>query len=370
MDTAKPSEKTTSKSVLGNKKSPEGTAAPGKPVGKDKACPVGRAVSVPVSLPPNKDSNAEDPSMDSKPKKGIIFEICSEDGFHIQSESIEEAWKCLTDKVKEARSHARLSELSFDGVNGLRMLGIVHEAVVFLLEQLCGSKHCRSYSFRFHKPEESEEPPLNPHGSARAEIHQRRSVFDMFNFLASKHRQPPEYRPQEEEEDEGQLRIVRRASMELPLTVRFKQLKAMSKETVGVYRSPIHGRGLFCKKTIEAGEMVIEYSGNVIRSVLTDKREKYYDTKGIGCYMFRIDDYEVVDATVHGNAARFINHSCEPNCYSRVITVDGQKHIVIFASRRICCGEELTYDYKFPIEDASNKLPCNCGTKRCRKFLN
>lgn len=86
--------------------------------------------------------------------------------------------------------------------------------------------------------------------------------------------------------------------------------------------------------------------------------------------MFRIDDYEVVDATVHGNAARFINHSCEPNCYSRVITVDSQKHIVIFASRRIYCGEELTYDYKFPIEDASNKLPCNCGAKKCRKFLN
>lgn len=144
--------------------------------------------------------------------------------------------------------------------------------------------------------------------------------------------------------------------------------------------------------------MVIEYSGNVIRSVLTDKREKYYDgkvrinrsvdskcllrgasvqqplsflsPKGIGCYMFRIDDYEVVDATVHGNAARFINHSCEPNCYSRVITVDSKKHIVIFASRRIYQGEELTYDYKFPIEEASSKLPCNCNSKKCRKFLN
>ncbi|MEQ2205700.1 hypothetical protein XENOCAPTIV_009940, partial [Xenoophorus captivus] len=243
------------------------------------------------------------------------------------SGTVSEAWKSLTDKVKEARSNAQLKELSFEvfsvllpGVNGLRMLGVVHEAVVFLLEQLYGSRHCRSYRFRFHKPEETNEPPLNPHGSARAEIHHRR------------------------------------ASMELPLAVRFKQLKASSKETVGVYRSPIHGRGLFCKKTIEAGEMVIEYSGNVIRSVLTDKREKYYDGK-----------YEVVDATVHGNAARFINHSCEPNCYSRVIAVDGQKHIVIFASRRICCGEELTYDYKFPIEDANNKLPCNCGTKRCRK---
>lgn len=117
-----------------------------------------------------------------------------------------EAWKSLTDKVKEARSNAQLKELSFEGkydteiavgaplipalytrllfhsygiflfisgVNGLRMLGVVHEAVVFLLEQLHGSRHCRSYRFRFHKPEETDEPPLNPHGSARAEIHHR-----------------------------------------------------------------------------------------------------------------------------------------------------------------------------------------------------
>ncbi|XP_039679910.1 histone-lysine N-methyltransferase 2A isoform X7 [Perca fluviatilis] len=370
MDTGKPADKATNKSVLGKKKTSDGPVLPGKVVGIDKSSAAGGARSLPVASPPDQDGNSRDTGLDSKPKKGIIFEICSEDGFHIRCESIEEAWKSLTDKVQEARSNARLKELSFEGVNGLRMLGVVHEAVVFLLEQLYGSRHCRSYRFRFHKPEETDEPPINPHGSARAEISHRRSVFDMFNFLASKHRQPPEYKPQEDDDDEGQLRTARRASMELPLAVRFKQLKATSKETVGVYRSPIHGRGLFCKKTIDAGEMVIEYSGNVIRSVLTDKREKYYDGKGIGCYMFRIDDYEVVDATVHGNAARFINHSCEPNCYSRVITVDSQKHIVIFASRRIYCGEELTYDYKFPIEDASNKLPCNCGAKKCRKFLN
>ncbi|KAK2847190.1 hypothetical protein Q5P01_010189 [Channa striata] len=368
MDTGKPPDKATNKSVLGKKKTSEGSGLLGKVMGKDKPSVAGGAGSLPIASPPNQDGM--DSGLDSKPKKGIIFEICSEDGFHIRCESIEEAWKSLTDKVREARTNARLKELSFEGVNGLKMLGVVHEAVVFLLEQLYGSRHCRSYRFRFHKPEETDDPPINPHGSARAEVHQRRSVFDMFNFLASKHRQPPEYRPHDEDDEEGQLRTARRASMELPLAVRFKHLKATSKETVGVYRSPIHGRGLFCKKTIEAGEMVIEYSGNVIRSVLTDKREKYYDGKGIGCYMFRIDDYEVVDATLHGNAARFINHSCEPNCYSRVITVDGQKHIVIFASRRICCGEELTYDYKFPIEDASNKLPCNCGAKKCRKFLN
>lgn len=57
--------------------------------------------------------------------------------------------------------------------------------------------------------------------------------------------------------------------------------------------------------------MVIEYAGELIRSTLTDKRERYYDGKGIGCYMFKIDDNFVVDATMRGNAARFINHSCD-----------------------------------------------------------
>ncbi|XP_059389089.1 histone-lysine N-methyltransferase 2A-like isoform X2 [Carassius carassius] len=323
-----------------------------------------------VETPDQRDSG-RDSSLDCKPKKGLIFEICSDDGFQIRCESIEEAWKSLTDKVQEARSNARLKALSFDGVNGLKMLGVVHDAVVFLLEQLYGARHCRNYKFRFHKPEEPKDPPVNPHGSARAEVYHRRSVLDMFNFLASKHRQPPVYNPQEEDEEEILQKSARRAtSMDLPLPMRFRHLKNVSREAVGVYRSAIHGRGLFCRKNIDAGEMVIEYSGNVIRSVLTDKREKYYDSKGIGCYMFRINDYEVVDATMHGNAARFINHSCEPNCYSRVVSVDGQKHIVIFATRKIYKGEELTYDYKFPIEEPGNKLPCNCGAKKCRKFLN
>lgn len=139
------------------------------------------------------------------------------------------------------------------------------------------------------------------------------------------------------------------------------------------------------------GEMVIEYAGELIRSTLTDKRERYYDSRGIGCYMFKIDDNLVVDATMRGNAARFINHSCEvstykkrslslilikylstpsiqPNCYSKVVDILGHKHIIIFALRRIVQGEELTYDYKFPFED--EKIPCSCGSKRCRKYLN
>jgi len=61
----------------------------------------------------------------------------------------------------------------------------------------------------------------------------------------------------------------------------------------------------------------------LIRKDLTDKREKFYESKGIGCYMFRMDDIFVVDATMRGSSARFINHSCEPNCYSRIVQIEG-----------------------------------------------
>ncbi|XP_076832153.1 histone-lysine N-methyltransferase 2B isoform X3 [Brachyhypopomus gauderio] len=302
----------------------------------------------------------------------LRFEISSDDGFSVESDSIEVAWRAVIDGVQEARAAARLRQLSFTGITGARMMGLVHDAVVYLVEQLQGAKRCLRHPFRFHKQASQEEDlPINPSGCARSEVYLRKSTFDMFNFLASQHRQLPDTDLYDEEEDDVLLKSSRRAtSLELPMAMRFRHLERTSKEAVGVYRSAIHGRGLFCKRNIEAGEMVIEYSGIVIRSVLTDKREKYYDGKGIGCYMFRIDDFDVVDATMHGNAARFINHSCEPNCYSRVINVEGQKHIVIFALRKIYRGEELTYDYKFPIEDASNKLSCNCGARRCRRFLN
>ncbi|XP_034016282.1 histone-lysine N-methyltransferase 2B [Thalassophryne amazonica] len=303
----------------------------------------------------------------------LRFEITSDDGFSVKANSIEVAWRAVIDSVLEARAAFHLKQLPLAGMSGSRMLGVVHDAVIFLLEQLQGAANCKKHRFRFHRCEDIEEElPLNPTGCARAEIYTRKATFDMFNFLASQHRQLPDITgPYDEEEDDFPLKSSRRATnSELPMAMRFRHLEKASKEAVGVYRSQIHGRGLFCKRNIEAGEMVIEYAGTVIRSVLTDKREKYYDSKGIGCYMFRIDDFDVVDATMQGNAARFINHSCEPNCYSRVINVDGRKHIVIFALRKIYRGEELTYDYKFPIEDESNKLHCNCGARRCRHYLN
>ena len=100
--------------------------------------------------------------------------------------------------------------------------------------------------------------------------------------------------------------------------------------------------------------MVVEYMGEGLRNSFADRREKIYEGgafagQGGDCYMFRLDGECVLDATMRGNVARFINHCCTPNCYSKVITepegdpwVSGsiRGHIVIFAARDIEPGEE------------------------------
>lgn len=315
---------------------------------------------------------------------GVTFVITSEEGLKIEADTCDAAWKQVFNMVQEARIDRRMKLVPFAGVNGRAMFGVCQESLVSMLEQLPGAHQLKQYSFKYNPPfditslEGTAEQVLkeNPHGCARAEEFVRSKKYDMFAFLASPHRVAPQLEESTEEQEnpeqmrDGPLTVKRPTCLDLPMAMRYRHLKQCSfnKDTVAVYRSPIHGRGLFCTRNIAAGEMVIEYSGMLVRSILTDKREKYYESKGIGCYMFRIDGTYVVDATMCGNAARFINHSCESNCYSRVVNIDGQKKILIFASRSISRGEELTYDYKFPIED--EKLPCLCNSKHCRKYLN
>ncbi|KAF7801338.1 histone-lysine N-methyltransferase ATXR7 isoform X1 [Senna tora] len=140
------------------------------------------------------------------------------------------------------------------------------------------------------------------------------------------------------------------------------QLKARKKR-LRFQRSKIHDWGIVALEPIEAEDFVIEYIGELIRPRISDIRERQYERMGIGSsYLFRLDDGYVVDATKKGGIARFINHSCEPNCYTKVISVEGQKKIFIYAKRHIAAGEEITYNYKFPLEE--KKIPCNCGSKK------
>ncbi|XP_076845195.1 histone-lysine N-methyltransferase SETD1B-A [Brachyhypopomus gauderio] len=150
--------------------------------------------------------------------------------------------------------------------------------------------------------------------------------------------------------------------------LKFNQLK-FRKKRLRFSRSLIHDWGLFAEEPIMADEMVIEYVGQSIRQVIADMRERKYEQEGIGSsYLFRVDQDTIIDATKCGNLARFINHSCNPNCYAKIITVEGKKKIVIYSRQPIAINEEITYDYKFPIED--EKIPCLCEADNCRGTLN
>lgn len=123
---------------------------------------------------------------------------------------------------------------------------------------------------------------------------------------------------------------------------KFNQLKKR-KKPVKFARSAIHNWGLYAMENISKDDMIIEYVGEIVRQQVSEIREQRYLKSGIGSsYLFRIDEDTVVDATKKGGIARFINHSCMPNCTAKIIKVDGSKRIVIYALRDIALS-------KFPV---------------------
>jgi len=326
----------------------------------------------PLRASQEQDEAGPDPS---EPR--IIYDLSAGDGgFHASGSDITLLWKKVYDAVSNTRAGMKGSSVPLSlGPTGEEMLGLTHSALKYLLEQFPGAQKTTKYEWKHHRVEPCAKVVENPTGSARSEPYKGRSPTDMFKWLASRHRRKPHPNvgviipPEVANDPSMQVNTGRRAtSLDLPMAMRYRHLAKNARAAVGVYASNIHGIGLFCKREISAGEMVIEYAGEEIRAILTDYRERYYDNKGIGCYMFRVDDDLVVDATVRGGAARFINHACDPNCYSKIVDILGKKHIIIFSLRKILPGEELTYDYKFPIEKV--KIPCYCGAKKCKKYMN
>lgn len=155
-----------------------------------------------------------------------------------------------------------------------------------------------------------------------------------------------------------------------PPATQHRKIQSRVKKRAVVLRSPIEGWGVFATDEFRPQELIVEYVGEIIRPAVSDLRERAYDGKGIGCYMFEIEPGRIVDATRCGNIARFINHSCDPNCFSRTIAIEnGRKVVAIFAKRLIKRGEELCYDYLFPF-DESDRVSCGCGAARCKGFMN
>ena len=119
-------------------------------------------------------------------------------------------------------------------------------------------------------------------------------------------------------------------------------------------RSKLHGFGVFALEPINKNKRIIEYTGELITNKQSESREDRYLSKGC-IWVFRVNRNWSRDAHVGGNDARFINHSCNGNCW---IDVDGKtKTIWIRASKAIAKGEELAYDYN---TEGDKVIPCLC----------
>jgi hypothetical protein len=134
-----------------------------------------------------------------------------------------------------------------------------------------------------------------------------------------------------------------------------------------VRRSGVHGKGVFALRPIAAGERIIEYKGEVISWPEAQRRHPHDPQDPNHTFYFHIDDAHVIDAKYGGNAARWINHACEPNCESET----AGNRVFIKAVRDLMPGEELFYDYGLVIDERytpklKKEYACRCGADSCR----
>lgn len=134
-----------------------------------------------------------------------------------------------------------------------------------------------------------------------------------------------------------------------------------------VRRSKVHGLGAFALRRIRKGTRIIEYLGERVSHQEADRRYEGKDANDAHTFLFIVDAKTVIDAGVDGNEARFLNHSCNPNCES----VIESRRVYIEAIRTIEPGEEMTYDYQIQREEddppgIDEVFACRCGFPRCR----
>ncbi|KAI7906434.1 uncharacterized protein BX663DRAFT_427608 [Cokeromyces recurvatus] len=135
-----------------------------------------------------------------------------------------------------------------------------------------------------------------------------------------------------------------------------------------VFRTESRGWGLRTLIDIKKGELIIEYRGEVISQELCEERMSTVYANANNFYFLDYSNGEVIDACTKGTEARFINHSCDPNCHIEKWSLRGESHFGIFASKDIKANSELFYDYNFSTFNGSveSQQPCYCGSEHCR----
>lgn len=147
-----------------------------------------------------------------------------------------------------------------------------------------------------------------------------------------------------------------------------KRITKKQWKKVSVVDAGLKGRGLVLNEDVKAGDFIIEYTGVAIQKEYLDSMFRRYRMERM-LYIMALDNDVYLDARKKGSIARYINHSCEPNCAVHRWKVKGISRAGIFALKDIKAGTELSFDYKWKRKRGRAPTKCHCGAKQCRGTL-
>jgi hypothetical protein len=331
-------------------------------------------------------NNNNSNSNDSSPEFSVTI---IDEGFEpetLRGTTASAIWQIILDKIEKLRRDNDLVKLFPVFFNGEYLFGLSEPHIIRLIESLPGVETLTNYAFKFGRLQLLDMPlTINPSGCARTEpklrTHFRKSHTTV--IAASNHSSlsaeaskgggggsvkesgssTPNYYNEADEDDYddndqddyGSSSSATAASnssetisvsyikqFTLSKSSQFKKLRAEWRMNCFLKKSAIQGLGLYAGRDLEKNTMIIEYIGELIRNEVANRREKVYSEQNRGIYMFRLNDDLVVDATISGGLARYINHCCDPNCIAETVALnEKEEKIIIIASKKILKGEEV-----------------------------
>lgn len=300
-----------------------------------------------------------------RPEFRVTVQEPNKDDIELRDSSPRAVWQRILEPLAEMRRDQKIIQLFPKYVTGEDLFGLTEPAVVRILESLPGIETLPDYRFKYGRNPLLELPlAINPSGAARTEPKLKQNVsWKKPHTQRTGSSQRPVFVPTST--IAGEVACPYSKQFVHSKSSQYKKMKQEWRNNVFLARSKISGLGLYAARDLEKHTMVIEYIGEVIRTEVSEFREKQYEAKvsrlmkmkifisnfvfgfqqNRGIYMFRLDEDRVVDATLSGGLARYINHSCNPNCVTEIVEVDREFRIIIFAKRRINRGEEVSLQF-------------------------